>query len=486
MTDRVPVRLAAPGRPKGLRLRALATASALLFLAGCSQMEPYQRPASASPDALPTAWPTAPVVAVPGAASASGTPQALRWQDWITDARLRTLVDSALANNRDARIAALQARQLQAQLQIREAARLPSVNAGVTGSRQTVGENEPLRSEYTAGLQVPSWEIDFFGRLASLRDAALGQYLASEEAVRSAQLSLVSSVASGWLGLQATDAQLALTRQTLASREEALRLVRLRYDNGAASALDLRQAESLAETARVALAQQQRQRAQQVNALTLLVGQPLNEALPAQALQPQGDALAAVAEVPVGLPSVVLLERPDIRAAEQQLMAANAQIGAARAAFFPRISLTASFGSASSELSGLLRGGSWGWALAPQALLPLFDGGANRAGLESAQAGRELAVAQYERAIQSAFREVNDALMGRGALEEELRAQQALANAESERLRLSELRLREGVASQLEVLDAQRSLFAAQQALLQTRFALAQNRVDLYRATGGY
>jgi NodT family efflux transporter outer membrane factor (OMF) lipoprotein len=236
----------------------------------------------------------------------------------------------------------------------------------------------------------------------------------------------------------------------------------------------------------VALAQQQRQRAQQVNALTLLVGQPLNEALPAQALQPQGDALAAVAEVPVGLPSVVLLERPDIRAAEQQLMAANAQIGAARAAFFPRISLTASFGSASSELSGLLRGGSWGWALAPQALLPLFDGGANRAGLESAQAGRELAVAQYERAIQSAFREVNDALMGRGALEEELRAQQALANAESERLRLSELRLREGVASQLEVLDAQRSLFAAQQALLQTRFALAQNRVDLYRATGGY
>jgi outer membrane protein, multidrug efflux system len=252
----------------------------------------------------------------------------------------------------------------------------------------------------------------------------------------------------------------------------------------------LRAAESLAATARATLAQQQRLRQLDVNALALLVGQPLDQALqpapqPAVVAATEPQAVRALAEVPVGLPSQVLLQRPDVRAAEQQLVAANAQIGAARAAFFPRIYLTASMGSASSELSGLFKSGTWGWTLAPQALLPIFDAGRNQAGLASAQAGQQVALAQYEKAIQTAFREVNDALAGQATLADQLQAQQQLAQAEAQRLRLSELRLKQGVASQLELLDAQRSVFSAQQTLLQTRLALAQNRVALFKALGG-
>jgi multidrug efflux system outer membrane protein len=259
----------------------------------------------------------------------------------------------------------------------------------------------------------------------------------------------------------------------------------LRFDNGAASALDLRQAESLAAAAQATLAQQERQRALDLNALTLLLGQTP----PAELVSPtQADAAlpeAVLADVPAGLPSDLLTRRADIRQAEQQLVAANANIGAARAAFFPRISLTASVGTASSDLSGLFKDGSWGFTLAPQALLPIFDAGRNRAGLDSAQAGRDIAVAQYEKAIQTAFREVADALAGQATLGEQLRAQQAQLTAETDRFRLAELRYRNGVASYLDVLDAQRSLFATQQAVTQSRLAMQQNRVALYRALGG-
>jgi NodT family efflux transporter outer membrane factor (OMF) lipoprotein len=410
----------------------------------------------------------------------------MTWDAVVADPGLKALIAKALVNNRDARVAALQVAQLRALAEGRDAARWPTVNAGLTSSRQTVGANEPIKSNLTAGVQITAWEMDFFGRLESLKEAAQAQYLAAEQSQQSTQLSLVAGVATAWLNLQTSDALLALTQQTLASREQALRLTRLRHESGIASALELRQAESLAASAQVALAQQQRQRALDRNALALLVGQPVDQPLTDAELRPAGDPAKALAEVAVGVPSSVLLSRPDVRAAEQQLATANANMGAARAAFFPRVSLTASLGSASSELSGLFKGGTWGWALAPQALLPIFDGGANQANLAAAQAARDVALAQYEKAIQTAFKEVNDALVSRASLAEQLRAQSALVVAESERLRLSELRLRQGVSGQLDVLDAQRSLFAAQQALLQVQTAQVLNRVALFKATAGF
>jgi outer membrane protein, multidrug efflux system len=333
-------------------------------------------------------------------------------------------------------------------------------------------------------LAMASWELDFFGRVASLKEAALAQYLASEEARRTVQTSLVASVASTWASLLTSDALLATTRQTLSTRQDSLRLTKLRFDNGATSALDLRQAESLSAAAEVALAQQQRQRALDLNALTLLVGQSIPDGLVAPSEAPSGAATLFQA-VPAGLPSDLLTRRADIRQAEQQLIAANANIGAARAAFFPRISLTAGLGTVSNELAGLFKNGSWGFSLAPQAVLPLFDSGRNQAGLDSANAGREIAVAQYEKAIQVAFREVADALAGRATLREQVRAQQAQATAEAERFRLADLRYRNGVASYLDVLDAQRALFGTQQALMQGQLAVQQNQVALYKALGG-
>ncbi|MEO7159395.1 MAG: efflux transporter outer membrane subunit, partial [Polaromonas sp.] len=277
-----------------------------------------------------------------------------------------------------------------------------------------------------------------------------------------------------------------ITRQTLATRQESIKLSKLRFDNGVTSELDYRQAESLLEAARVAHAQQQRQRALDENALTLLVGQPLAGELPAAASKSGPLVLAQpMADVPAGLPSDLLINRPDIRQAEQLLLASNANIGAARAAFFPRISLTVGAGSASSHLSGLFASGSWGWTMAPQLLLPIFDAGRNRAGLDSAKAGRDIAIAQYEKAIQTGFREVADALATRATLADQLRSQQAQANAEAVRFKLSDLRYQNGIASYLDLLDAQRSLFTAQQAVVQTRLAQLQSQVTLYKTLGG-
>jgi len=457
-------------------LRWSAVAAATAWLAGCSLMPTYERPSAP----VTAQWPATPADAVPATGPAAAE---LPWQDFVGEPALRELIGLALANNRDLRVAVLAIEQARAQYQIRRADQFPTVNVGITGNRQpkTDGSGD-MSSSYTAGLALASWELDFFGRVASLKEAALAQYLATEEARKAAQISLVAAVANAWLSLQTNDELLALAQRTLATREDSLRLTRLRFDHGATSALDLRQAESLAAAARAALAQQQRLRALDVNALTLLVGQPLPESL---LTRPGAEMAAPFRDIPAGLPSDLLARRPDIRQAEQQLIAANANIGAARAAFFPRISLTASAGSASGQLSGLFENGSWGWTLAPQALLPIFDAGRNRAGLGSANAGRDIAVAQYEKAIQTAFREVSDALAGRATLGEQLRAQQALADAETDRLRLADLRYRNGVASHLELLDAQRSLFAAQQALAQTRLAQRQNQVLLYKALGG-
>ena len=470
------------------RLSGLSVLGAAVLLAGCSMIPTYQRPV------VPVAadWPA--LDAASGGPSAAGNADRpavaaadIEWQNFFSDPQLRLLIDSALRNNRDLRIAVLNIEQSRAQFQIRRADQFPTIGAAVTGSRQpNPNGNGSISNVYTAGLALTSYELDFFGRVASLKEAALSQYLATEEGRKTTQISLIAAVANTYLSLLADEELLAITRQTLATREDSLRLSKLRFDNGVTSELDYRQSESLAEAARVSLAQLIRQRALDQNALTLLLGQPLSGEL-AVAL-PAGKGLAdtpVMADIPAGLPSDLLTRRPDVRQAEQLLLAANANIGAARAAFFPRISLTATAGSASSSLSGLFKSGSFGWTLAPQALLPIFDAGRNRAGLESAGAGRDIAVAQYERSIQSAFREVADALAGRATLGEQLRAQQAQATAEGVRFNLSDLRYQNGIASQLDLLDAQRSLFAARQAVVQTRLAQLQSQVTLYKTLGG-
>jgi multidrug efflux system outer membrane protein len=478
-------------RTSSRSLRLVLTALTVAVLSACSFIPRYERPEAPVASQFPGPQPAAAADAKPGADIA--------WKEFVGDARLRDLIALALTNNRDLRVATLNIEQVRAQYQIRRADQFPTIGLAATGNRQPNGTGG-IENVYSVGLALSSWEIDFFGRLGSLKEAALAQYLASEEARRAAQTSLVAAVASTWLSLQANDELLVLTERTVATREDSLRLSKLRFDNGATSALDLRQAESLTAAAQSTLAQQRRLRALDVNALTLLVGQtPPAELLPVPPTMPPATnaangiavptapvpAASMLRDVPAGLPSDLLTRRADIRQAEQQLIAANANIGAARAAFFPRISLTASAGTASSSLSGLFKDGSWGFTLAPQALLPIFDAGRNRANLDASNAARDIAIAQYEKAIQTAFREVADALAGSATLGDQLSAQQVQATAEAERFRLAELRYRNGVSSFLDVLDAQRSLFTTQQALAQTRLAQQQNQVNLYKALGG-
>jgi NodT family efflux transporter outer membrane factor (OMF) lipoprotein len=439
------------------------------LLAGCSMMPAYERPAA------PVAgdWPYP-------AAAGDTVARELPWQQFFTDERLRRLVAIALDNNRDLRVAILNIEQARAQYDIRRADQVPNLGLSVGGSRIPNGKGDSITT-YTAGLALSSWEIDLFGRVASLSEAALAQFLATGEGRKAAQTSLVASVANTWLTLVADQELLDLTRRTLETRVESLRLARLRFDNGVSSELDVRQAQSLAESARAALSQFTRQQAQDVNALALLLGQPV----PADLIGTATTASVTLPDLPAGTPSDVLTRRPDVRAAEEQLVAANANIGAARAAFFPRITLTAGVGTASSELSGLFAGGSWGWTAAPQLLLPIFDAGRNRAGLATATASRDIAIAQYERAIQAAFREVADALAGRATYGDQLEALLRVAQAEAARFRLAELRYKNGISSYLDLLDGQRALFTAETLVVQTRLQQLQNKVLLYRALGG-
>ncbi len=458
-----------------LSLTALACAS---LLSACSLMPTYERP----PAPVATQWPAS---VHPDAHQNESTQrnQDMPWSDFFTDKSLQHLIGIALVHNRDLRVAVLAIEQARAQLGLRRADQLPSVNAALTGSR-TPNSSGGITSAYAAGLTFTAYEFDFFGRVASLKEQALAQYLASSEASASAQISLISTVAQSWLSLLADQELLAAARQTLASREQSLQLVELKLRHGAASELDVRLAQTLLESARLTLAQQLQKAALDENALVLLLGQALPDSARAQLTSASLGTLR-FAELPAGLPSELLTRRPDIRQAEQLLIASNANIGAARAAFFPRISLTTGVGTASSELAGLFKDGSWGWTLAPQLVLPIFDAGRNQANLDTAQAARGIAVAQYEKAIQSAFREVADALAGRQTLALQLQASQALLQAESERSRLTRLRFDNGAASQLDWLDAQRSLFAAQQALVQARTAYLQNQVTFYKVLGG-
>lgn len=477
------------------RLHTILTGSLMLaLLAGCSLAPKYQRPE------LPVAetWPV--VLDEPDSGTAAAD---IPWQDFVQDDDLRELIGLALDGNRDLRIAVQNIELARAQYRIRRADQVPNLGLAAGADRGTSSTGPGIAETYTVGLGMAAWELDFFGRIAALKDVALANYLATEEARKAAQISLIANVASTWLQLKTDTELLALAERTLETREQSLELMRLRFDNGASSALDLHQAESLAAVARATRAQQQRLRAQDLNLLTLLVGQTVPAGLipvlpeaasdPAQpadgrlvALVPPAAELPGFGEVPAGLSSELLLRRPDIRAAEQQLIGANANIGAARANFFPRLSLTGSLGRISTDFDDLFSSdGQRIWSAGLGLNLPIFDMGRNRANLDAARAGREIAVAQYEKAIQSGFREVADALIARSTYADQLAAQQAQAEAERERFRLAELRYREGVASFLDLLDAQRALFGIEQALAQTRLAQRASEVQLYKALGG-
>jgi outer membrane protein, multidrug efflux system len=459
----------------------LTTLAAALALAGCASAPDWKGAAPAQ------ALQQADVPAqLPAAAGAAGDAPALQWDQVVQSPRLQAWVRLALAHNRDLRVAVANVQRAQAQFRATDASRLPSVGAGLNASRAPNNQGEQANS-FSAGVQLASWEIDLFGRLANLSEAAQAQALSTDQARRATELSLVAAVLQAGLALQADDELLQLARQTLASRSETLKLVRLRESAGAASQLELQAQLALVAQARATLAQLERQRAQDGNALALLLGQPL-PADSATAGTAAGGVLADevwLAEVPAGLSSTVLLRRPDVMQAEAALRAADANIGAARAAFLPSISLTGQAGQASPQLSGLFQGGNFAYTLAANLALTVFDGGRREAGLASAQAARVAAQAQYERAIQAAFRETADALAGSTTWRAQREALEAQRAAARETARLTTLRAEQGAASLLELLEAQRSLFAAEQAVLQARQGELNNRVGLFKALGG-
>ncbi len=422
----------------------------------------------------------------PIATSETNTPAAdLPWKSFYSDARLQQIIQLALENNRDLRVAVLNIEQARAQYDIQRAGLYPELGVAGSASRGPNQISGGYTNSFSVGLSMPSWEIDFWGRVRSLKEQALAQYLATEEGRKAAQISLISSVANTWLGLQADEELLEISRSTLQTREESIKLAKLRFDAGAASELDFRQAQTLTEQARATLAQQTRQRDLDVNALTQLVGQAVPPELLSSLKGKKLTDLPALVDVPAGVPSDLLLRRPDIRQAEQQMIAANANIGAARALFFPNISLTASAGFANREISDLFNSGSKYFSIGPSLYLPIFNAGRNQANLEVAEVTKKIAAAQYEKSIQTAFREVSDGLVSRRTLVEQLQAQQAQVDAVSAQFKLSDLRYRNGVASYLDLLDSQRTLFTAEQAVVQVRLALLQNQVNLYKVLGG-
>ena len=446
-----------------------------LLLTACALGPGAEPRHTSAQEALPAALPAAQIGKAPQAATPG-----LPWAQAFQGARLPSLIQLALRSNRDLRIAALNVESARAVAAARSSELWPTVNAGLTGSRQPTASGS-ISSLYTAGLQVSGYELDVFGRLRGLDAAAAAQVLASSNAQQAVRTSLIASVVNAEIALQSDAALRRISQDTLTSREASLRLTRQRFERGVASELDLRAAESLLEAARVALAQVRRQQALDENALVLLVGSALPPDLP----PPLGrlEDLAPLTELPAGIDSSVLQRRPDLRQLEAQLQAADANIDAARAAFYPRITLTGSVGRASGDLSDLFKHSAWSFA--PQLVMPLFDAGRNRANLAQVRAARETALAQYEKGIQTAFREVADALAARSLLAEQREAQLAQLSAERRRVTLAQARFDAGVASSLDLLDAQRSAFAAEQALVQTQSVQAQNLVGLWRALGG-
>lgn len=463
-------------QPAGVRLAAMPLALALL-LSACAH-----QPAALDLPAPPVASTYSETGLSEGAQAAT-----VAWRDFFTDPALQDLIDKALANNRDLRITAARVQQAQAALGLQHAASLPSVSGQVSASRAHLPVPIlPLggavqATGYNIGLGLVSWEIDLWDRLGQLQDAAFENAQAAEEARRAASLSLTTSVAQTYLALCELDERLALARQTEASRMESTRIFTRRVDVGSSSRLQLTQVQTLLTQAQSLVAQLQQARAGLVQTLTLLVGTSLDLPERANALQAQ----PPIARLRSGLPSELLQARPDIVAAEHQLRAAHAQVGAARAAFFPSITLTTVLGNSSEELDNLFKSSSRAWLFAPSLNLPLWDGGRRQSNLDLNEARRKEAVARYEKSIQSAFREVNDALSDGHWLEVQLGIAETAVRAQTERARLSERRFEAGSAAFLEVLDAQRDLLAAGQQLVQARRAVLASRVALYAALGG-
>lgn len=454
---------------------ALATS---LFVAGCATLQP---PLPEAAPSIPAEWPlpaTTPAATDDDTAVLAAD---IGWRDFFADPRLDELVAQALDNNRDLRVAVLNVERARSQYGIQRADRLPSLGAEASMIRSG-GDNLDVSESYSASAGIAGFELDLFGRVHNLSQAALQRYFATDEARRSAQLALIAGVANTWLTLAADRELLSIAQATLASQQASFKLTEQRHDLGAVSGLDVSQARTVVETARSDVARFEGQVAQDRNALVLLVGGPVDPSLLPDAFTPQVSGLASL---PAGLPSEVLLRRPDVLAAEYQLRAANADIGAARAAFFPSITLTGSIGSTSDELSGLFNGGNGIWSFIPQINIPIFQGGRLTAALGMANADRDIALAEYEKAIQSGFREVSDALALSRTLAEQRAAQEALVAAATRAHELSQARHDAGQDSYLVLLDAQRTLYAARQSLVATQLAEQANRVTLYKVLGG-
>ena len=460
---------------------ALTVLTALI--AGCSLQPVYERPAAP----VSATYPSGDAYRSPSDGSGSLPAVDIGWRDFLTDPRLQRLVELALANNRDLRVAALNVAQTQAQYRITRSTLFPQVGAFANSSAARVPAslsstgNATVLHDYSVGLSA-SWEIDFFGRLQSQSDQAMQQYLATAQAHKAFEILLVSEVADQYLTLLAFDELLAVTQQTLETAQASYKIALLQFQTGTGTELSVAQAETVVEQAQANYSAQVRGRAQAENALVLLVGQPLPADLPPPvALGSQ----SILADIPAGLPSDLLAPRPDIMQAEATLRGANANIGAARAAFFPTISLTGTSGTASSALGGLFKAGSLAWSFLPSITMPIFEGGQLQASLDVATLQKDINVAQYEKAIQSAFREVADGLAARGTYDDEVASIERYTDAQQRSLDLSELRFKNGVDNYLAVLAAQTGLYNAQLTLVSARLARLTSLVNLYQYLGG-
>jgi outer membrane protein, multidrug efflux system len=472
----------------------LGVVAAVAALTACTMEPHYKRPEAP----VPTGWTD------PAQPSNNTTPAAqMGWRNFFPDKNMQRLIEVALANNRDLRVAALNVQATQAQYRIQRSDLFPTVAAtgleeiekypsGVTAATGTSGgsgsagagvsTNGTTVRFFEAGVGFTSYEIDLFGRIRSLNHEAFEKYLSSEETRRSTQLSLIAQVVGAYLTVLADETILRVTRDTLQSQQESYDLTKRSLDAGTTTALAFRQAATTVDTAKANLAQYNRQAAQDRNALVLLLGGPIP---PEVAFDIDLGNVNLSADLPAAVPSEVLTSRPDVLAAEHTLIAANADIGAARAAFFPSITLTGQFGSASTQLSGLFKSGTSAWSFAPQITLPIFTGGKNKASLDLSKIEKDINIAQYEKTLQTAFREVDDALSARRTLDEQLVAQRALLEDTSQSYELANLRFKNGVDSFLPVLDAQRALYSAQQSVISLELIRLQNMATLYKALGG-
>lgn len=454
-------------------MRRLSVLLAATCLAGCSLQAPYVQP----PLPVPSSWPAGD----PYLRQSEAELPAINYRDVFTDARLQQLIDQALVNNRDLRVAAANILAARAQYRIQRAAQVPQIDLGGRYAH-TGGKGGTAPDAYSVDLGITAFEIDLFGRLQSLSDAALNRYFATEEAARSTRLILVADVAEAWLTYAADESLLRIASQTAANAERSVQLTNARLRGGVAPRTDLRQAETILATAQADVAALRTAVAQDLNALQLLLGSPVDKALLPSSID---QASAGLAILPAGLQSSVLLRRPDVMQAEYGLRAANAEIGAARAALFPTISLTGALGYATGSLASLFTDGAFTYSVAPRVDYPIFRAGAGRAGVAQSRAQRDAALAAYEKAIQAAFRETSDALARQGTIADELAARRTQVAAADDTFRLTEARYRGGVDTFLASLVSQRSLYSAQQSLVATQLAAGVNRVTLYRVLGG-